>query len=192
MANTRSTKKTTDKVTTSKRKSERTIDSIMETKESVVETKNEPRKYDSEDLIPCRSVIPGELIFHSPKSGIDYSWRDMGDELEMLYSDLRSLYVSRSAFIMKPYFIIMDEELLDQWTNVRELYKEVYKYENLEDVLTYPNDKFENALLAMPDGLKSSLKTLVATKIEDGTFDSLQKIKAMDRVLGTDLQCLID
>lgn len=192
MANTKGTKKTTTKTTASKKKSERTIDSIIETKEPVVEAKKEPRKYESEDLIPCRSITPGELIYHSSRSNIDYSWKGIGDELDMLYSDLRSLYVSRSDFIMKPYFIIMDNELLDQWANVRELYKKVFKYENLEDVLTYSNDEFENALLAMPDGLKSSLKTLVATKIEDGTFDSLQKIKAMDRVLGTDLQCLID
>lgn len=200
MATTRGTtkgaKKATASKTTTRKRAERTVDSVLETMERIEEAKplveKKEIKFESDDLIRCRSVRPGQLIYQSNKSDTLYIWNGYDDEVEMLFSDLRSLYISKSRFIFEPWFIIENEDLLEQWPTVRELYKQVYKYENLEDVLTYPNDDFRNALLAMPEGLRESLKTMIATKIEDESFDSLQKVKIVDQIMGTDLRILLD
>jgi len=209
MATTKGTTKTTKKSTATKAKTtakkkaepvvEQAVEAVVEEKvkeEPIQKKKDEPKKaevrFESDDLIRCRSVRPGQLIYQSKKSGVLYIWSSYDDEVEMLYSDLRTLYISKSRFIMEPWFIIENDALLEQWTSVRELYKRVYKYEDIDEVLTYSNDDFRNALLAMPEGLRESLKTIIATKIDEGSFDSLQKIKIADQILGTDLRCLLD
>lgn len=199
---TKGTKKTATKAkTTTRKKAEKVAEPVVvQATEAVVQevkepVKAEPKKpvvFNADDLIRCRSVRPGQLIYQSKKSGILYIWSSYDDEVEMLFSDLRTLYVSKSRFVMEPWFIIENDDLLEQWPAVRDLYKRVYKYEDLEEVINYSNDDFRNALVAMPDGLKESLKTLIATKIDEGSFDSLQKIKIADQVLGTDLRCLLD
>ena len=39
--------------------------------------------------------------------------------------------------------------------------------------------------------MQKTIASIARTKIDDGSFDSLAKVKAMDRVFGTDLLTLI-
>ena len=51
------------------------------------------------------------------------------------------------------------------------------------------NDK--KKLKVMPNGIKESIKTMAASKIMSGELDSLNRIKAIDEVLGTELMSMI-
>lgn len=161
--------------------------------ETVVEKKT-ARKYEANDLIPVRSITQGELLLPGKKSQILYRWAAYGDITEVEYQDLYSLKSSRSQYIYAPLFVIEDQELLEdaRWKDVKNLYGNLYDSEDLGEVLRLPVNKFKTVLKSVPTGLLNAIKIEVATRIENGTFDSISKIKAVDEICGTDFITLIN
>ena len=151
------------------------------------------RKYEAEDTVPVRSITQGELLLPGRKSGILYRWAGVGDVEEVEYQDLYALKVRRSAYIYDPLFVIDDEELLadPKWKDVVALYQSMYNTEDIGAILKLPVNQFKKVLKQVPKGLLNSIKVEVATQIENGTFDSINTIKAIDEMCGTDLLCLI-
>ena len=161
--------------------------------EKVVEkVKKEPRQFNQNDLILCRSVTTGWLGC-SGKSGQYYVFENFGDECEIEYQDLFALKSRRSNYIYAPHFIIEDEELLEnpRWAVVAKFYEDEVYSTDIEEVLNLPPSNFKSALEKLPKGIAKSLQVRVAEKIEDGTFDSLKKIKIIDDVYGTDFRSII-
>lgn len=155
--------------------------------------KKEYRQFNQTDLILCRSVTAGWLGV-SGKSGQYYVFENFGDECEIEYQDLFALKSRHSNYIYAPHFVIEDEELLEnpRWADVAKFYdEEVYTLEDVDAVLNLPTSNFKSALQKLPRGLAKSLQVKVAEKIEDGTFDSLQKIKMIDEVFGTDFRSIL-
>ena len=101
------------------------------------------KEYKSDDLIPCRSMTKGELVYIGKKSGEVYTWEDYGDITEVEYQDLLGLRAKKSPFIFDTLFVIEDEELLEdpKWKDVKALYEKIYSedveiivYSKIEDV----------------------------------------------------------
>lgn len=162
-------------------------------KTTKTEPKKEYRQFNQTDLILCRSVTAGWLGV-SGKSGQYYVFENFGDECEIEYQDLFALKSRHSNYIYAPHFVIEDEELLEnpRWADVAKFYdEEVYTLEDVDAVLNLPTSNFKSALQKLPRGLAKSLQVKVAEKIEDGTFDSLQKIKMIDEVFGTDFRSIL-
>lgn len=169
-------------------------DEAQEIKEpEKIEEPKTVRKISGDDLIPCRSVTSGELICNATRDGETYHWMGYGDVKEVTFSDLSSLRAKRSAFIYDPLFVIEDEDVLEQprWKDVKELYEKMYSISDINDVLEMPITKFKKVFNDLPKGLKNAIKTEIATQIEKGTFDSIQKVRYVDEVCGTDLKCLL-
>ena len=188
MATTTGTRKrsTTKKTTTKTNENVVTVETkekpvVVETKEEkpVVVEKPQPRQFNQHDLILCRSVTAGWLGC-SGKSGQYYIFENFGDECELEYQDLFALKQRRSPYLYAPLFVIEDEELLDnpRWADVKQFYYDkVYTMDDINQILNVPISKFENTIKALPKGLAKSLQVEVAKRIENGTFDSLNKIK---------------
>ena len=147
----------------------------------------EPRKFQADDAIPCRSVTAGELIFNG-KSGTYYSWADAGHTIDVRYDDIIQLKFARSSKLYFPRFIIEDEELLadPRFADIKALYDKIYSAD-IEELLNLPNEQFVEVLTKAPAGLKNALKVTVATRCEEGTFDSLQKIQAVEQICGAEI-----
>lgn len=168
--------------------------------EPVVEKQPEPPRriargmqYAADELIPCRSVCAGELVFIGPKTRIPYDWAASGDIVYMEYQDVLAAVVSRSKYVFKPWFIIEDESLLDdpRWSEVKRLYDSMYDAGTVYEVLALPINKFEDTFYKLPIGMKNAVKSEIASQIADGTFDSIQKVRIVDKVCGTDLALLL-
>ena len=202
MATTTGTRKrsTTKKTTTKTNENVVTVETkekpvVVETKEEkpVVVEKPQPRQFNQHDLILCRSVTAGWLGC-SGKSGQYYIFENFGDECELEYQDLFALKQRRSPYLYAPLFVIEDEELLDnpRWADVKQFYYDkVYTMDDINQILNVPISKFENTIKALPKGLAKSLQVEVAKRIENGTFDSLNKIKIIDEVFDTDFKSIL-
>lgn len=158
-----------------------------------VATKATTRKFDAEEMIEVRSITQGELVMPGRKSGILYRWSAFGDITEVEYQDLYTIKAMRSEYVYAPLFIIEDEELLadPKWKDVATLYESMYTTEDTGAVINLPLSQFKTALKGLPKGFLNAVKVEIATRIENGTFDSIQKIKAVDEICGTDFVCLI-
>lgn len=161
--------------------------------EEVAEPVKEPRKFLQNDLILCRSVTPGGLIING-RSGQKYFFSNVGDEAEIEFQDLFSLKNSHSNFLYRPRIIIEDEELLEnpRWQDLAKFYEEeVYGMEDVDEILEMPLSQFKAALERLPKGLLRQLQLVVSQRMEEGTFDSLTKLKAMDEYCGTDFMKML-
>lgn len=172
---------------------EKTENTTTETKGVTVE-KKKPKTFSQSDPILCRSVTPGWLGV-SGKSGMYYVFSNYGDVTEIEYGDLFALKNRHSKYIYDPLFVIEDDELLEnpRWKDVSEFYSDkVYGMDDIEEVLNKPNTSFKSALKSLPKGLLKAVTVEVAKRIEEGTFDSLKKIKILDDVCGTDFAKMIN
>ena len=162
------------------------------TKDEVIKEapKKTPRKFAQDEMIPCRSVTYGELLYPAKKSQLLYTWANYGDVTEVEFQDLQALRSTRSQYLNDPKFIIEDDELLEQWPEFKKIYENVALIDT-DKLFALPLNQFKAKLRNIPAGFRDSLKNVASAKILDGTLDSLAKINAMDEILGTDLKLLI-
>ena len=179
------------KTTTKKTKTEKTVvetaDNIVEkSKAETVPVKNTPKKFAPDDRIECRSVTGGELILVGPKTGLQYNWADYNDTTYVEYQDLQALQSRKSNFLIKPRFVIEDEELIEQWGSMlKPIYEKVIT-QNIEDFFNLSLDKFKAQLNIMPDGLKDAIKTKAVQMIKDEELYDIRKVREIDAAWGTD------
>lgn len=164
-------------------------------KVNTVATKESPkqiRQYMGDDLIPCKSLTKGELIYIGKKTGEVYKWTDFDDITEVEYQDLLGLKAKKSDFIYKMMFMVLDEELLQdpKWSDVKSMYDKVYS-DSIDELIEMPLSKFKSVFPNLPEGLKRAMVVEVGTQMEAGTFDSIQKIKFIDEICKTDLSSML-
>lgn len=165
-------------------------------KSGAVKTENTKtvKQYAQTDLITCRSVTAGWLGMPG-KSGQYYVFANAGDIQDVEYGDLFSLKTKHSSYLYDPLIVIEDEELLEnpRWKDIADFYNEkVYGMDDINEVLNLPIKSFEVAVKNIPKGLKRAMTVEVAKRIEDGTFDSLKKIKIIDEECGTDFHSILE
>lgn len=186
-----------NKTTTKKTKSEKPITTseiIPQEKEPVAASKVEnatpakkvPKKFAPDERIECRSVTGGELILVGDKSKLQYTWADYNDTAYVEYQDLQALQSRKSNFLMKPRFIIEDEELVEQWSSTLKPIYEKAINQNIEDFFALSEDKFRAQLNTIPDGLKDAIKTKAVQMIQNDELYDIRKARAMDEIWGTD------
>lgn len=159
-----------------------------DTKENV-QPKQTSRKFEADELIEVQSVTQGELLLPGKKSGILYRWSNYGDITEVEYQDLYTLKSSRSDYIYKPMFQILNDELLEdgRWKDIKELYEKMVSAGDIYEIMKLPNAQFKQVLMTAPKGIQDAIKIEVASRIENDTMDSISKIKTVDEICGTDL-----
>lgn len=149
------------------------------------------KKHDPSDPISCVSITAGELGMTGSKSGIKYRWAERGDTTEVAYQDIIAAIRSGESFVMKPYFIIQDSDIVEEFPQIKKIYGKMYTGRDLEDIFRLPIGEMKRTILELPDGAKETIKHIAATKISDGTLDSIKKISAIDEIFDTELLSLI-
>lgn len=152
----------------------------------VTPTKKVTKKYSPNDLIECRSVTGGELILIGDKSRLQYTWADYGDTAWVEYQDLQALQSRRSGFLVKPRFIIEDEDLVEQWGSILKPIYDKINTQTIEDFFGLPLNKFKAQLKIMPEGLKDAIKTKAVQMIQDDELYDIRKVREIDAAWGTD------
>ena len=162
---------------------------VSEKEEKIVPEKK-VKKFDATEGILCRSVIQGGLYMDGQKTGMTYSWSDYGDVSEVEYRDLVAEVRSKSRFVFNPWFIIEDEDFLAEFPNVRDFYERSYTKKDLRDILELPVTQMTAEIEKLPKGAKEALKSIAAKQVSNGMLDSVSKIKALDKIYGTDLNLI--
>ena len=172
-----------------------------EAEPEVVEIKEEPvekpktikatrkSKFEDGDLIPCKSVTSGGLNFIGT-SGKKVRFADYGAVEYVEYGDLRreAQIANQTNYLYYPRFIVLDPEFVEEFPKLEEFYSQWYTNEgDFEKILELPKNQMIEAIEKLPKGCKECLKGIVSTKLDDGTLDSVQKIKMLDEVFGTNM-----
>lgn len=153
---------------------------------------NSKKVFNADDGIICRSVTQGGLFMEGPKTHMHYEWVQYGDITEVEYSDLAALVRVKSTYVFGPWFMIDDEDFIEEFPQLKKFYTENYTLSDLETILSYPTDRMMDEVKALPKTAAESLKVMSASAISDGTLDSVAKIKALDDFFGTNLSLLAE
>ena len=156
-------------------------DVTKDIKDMVVDT---VKKFNPDDLIPCKSVTPWELVAVGMDKNTVYHWNGYGDVDYVSYRDLQSF--RRKDLIKKPKVIIEDADLCYQWR--REL-GDTYKYylgvEYPEEFFDLTDREFEKLLRVAPNTIKEVIKFTAMNMVRNENYPTLQKLTLVDEILGT-------
>lgn len=150
-------------------------------------------KFDDKDLIPCKSVTSGGLSFIG-NSGQKYRWAEYGTVEYVAYGDLRreAQVANPTNYLFYPRFVVIDPSFVEEFPKLEEFYNQFYADNgDFAEILELPKDAMITEIEKLPKGCKEALKGIVATRIDEGTLDSVAKIKMLDEVFGTNMLLMI-
>ena len=166
---------------------EEEIEETNISKKNIDEIVPENKTFAMDEMIPCRSVTPWELIALGSDNKTVYHWSGFGDIDYIKYSDLQSL--RRKDLIKAPKVIIEDASLCYQWRReLGDTYKYFLKVEYPEEFFDLPDAKFEDLLKKAPNTVKEVIKVTAINMIKNENYPSLIKLTLIDNILGTCLK----
>lgn len=194
---TNSSRSTQPKKSTATKVKKATAEVKVATEEPVVVEKvvekvevKEKRVFKATDMIECKSLRYGLMQHISKKSGNIYEWADYGDIVEVEYGDLLSLKSSKSKFLYSPWFMIMDDQLAEDW-KLADIYEPFKEFDDVEEFLQSGATTIRKTLPNAPQGYKDLVTYTAADMIRSGTIDSIATINAIDDILGKNLTTLL-
>ena len=143
--------------------------------------------YRPEEMIPCRSLFAGVLLFTGDHTHMTYSFNGADDRRNIEYQDLKAAMLQHKDSIFSPDIIIEDKNLIndEHWAEVKEVYENMFDEKDIEKVMNLPFRDFEKAFVQLPITAKERIITTYATQMENGTFEQWNKAKIIDKVCGT-------
>lgn len=145
------------------------------------------KKFKDTDMIRCVSCTAGKLVMVGMKTKDPYIWVSEGDTVDVPYIDIIAAIRSRSNYVYRPRFVIDDPDFIAQHKDLDTLYSRLYSKSDLMSVFDMPAARMKKAITQLPDGVKETVKSLAITAIENGSMDSISKIKAIDEIFGTQM-----
>lgn len=165
------------------------IEEVVEEKPKATKTKEEVRKkeFKNTDGIKCTSITSGGLYMVGLKTDLMYSWLDSGDVIEVEYQDLLAEVRMHGMYAFRPRFIVDDEDFVAQHPELDTLYASLYSKRDLKQILQLPPEQLRQVVSGLPEGAKDALKAIASDAIARGEFDSMNRIKILDEIFGTQL-----
>lgn len=169
------------------------VDDTSTKVESTVAKSSAPKKvkktFTDSDYVLCRSVCFGGLNV-TCKSGNSYEFIDYGADCEINYRDLVALIRKGSDHIFLPRFIILDDDLLEDFPSVKRVYETMYTTADLLNILSLPKHRMVTEINKLPNATKNVLCKMVATEIASGHLDSISKVRALSELFDSDFNLI--
>lgn len=152
-----------------------------------------PVTFDKERLVPCRSITAGSLYMEGIRTQTLYKWVSEGDVIDVEYQDIEAAVRRNSDYVMRPLFIIDDEEVVERFPQLKKLYDNMYSLADLRGViLNLDVNSMKATILSLPIGAQESIKNLASSMIASGQLDSIKKVKALDEIFNTQLTLMTE
>ena len=165
------------------------VEPKVESAATKMEPVKEKRVFTDSDYVLCRSITYGGLYIGG-QSGNMYEFRDYGSECEINYRDLVSLIRKGSDHIFLPRFIILDEDLLDDFPTVRRAYEVAYTRQDLLEILALPTSQMKAAISELPEATQNVLEKMIGEEIANGSLDSISKVRTLSNLFNSDFNLL--
>ena len=159
------------------------VEETVEEKAPMVTSKKTVKKFNPDDLILCQSMCVGQTFVKGFKSGTIYTFE---------YRDLVAAVRSKDNIIFKPFIIVLDEDFINEQKTLKTFYDNMYTPEDFEEFFKLRPNQMIEALNNMPIGVRDTIKSMAVGRIQDGTFDSVARIKALDDYFGTKMMLLTE
>lgn len=142
-------------------------------------------------LVPCRSVVKGQVIYKSPRTlGYKVVWNDFGDVEYVELGELKTMYSSYPRFFTEPWIIVDDVEVI-KLLKLEKYYKNIIDLDDIDAIFDLPNDKFIDVITKVPRGIKQLIIQRAVELLKEGKLDSIAKKEAIERIFNVDLDLVM-
>lgn len=166
--------------------------------ETATATKTEvkkPVKLTDDMMVEVKSCVFGGLIYVDKRTGEQVIWDNEGDIQVVSMELLRSMKSSQVAFFKNNWIAVVSVLDNDKLTPadvykglyVQQYYKDVIDPDDFEKVCYWSVNDIETKVALLVPAAKTNLAVALNTFIENGTLDSIKKIKAFEKALGCEL-----
>lgn len=151
--------------------------------------------YSNDLMVEVKSCVFGGLIYVDKKTGEEVVWDNEGDTQIMSLKALRSMKASQVAFFKNNWIAIasvIDDESISpadiyQALYVQQYYKDIINPDDYSKICNWSVKEIEEKVPLLTKGAKTNLAIALNTYIENGTLDSIKKIKAFEKMLDCEL-----
>ena len=171
------------------------IDSVKD------DTKKKRIMFDDSAIILVKSNTFGHLIYINPRTGDRTDWMHFGDEQPITMGDLRAMRGTQNAFFSDNMIIVSgvnDDRYPDAGPfdvydalMVSKYYKYLVDPDNFNSLFNMNENEIKERVHSMSQNARMNLVIALNTSIQNGTLDSVKKIRLFEELLGcelTDLQ----
>lgn len=140
--------------------------------------------------VPCVSMVrSGQLIYSSRRQmGYSVIWRNYMDTQYIELAELMAMRSSDPMFFSENWIVIDDEfehkDAVVQKLRIKNMYANTPNMLELERLFVLPVDEMVHKIKSMSTSLKESVYLHAKEAVENGTLDSMKRIKAIENVLG--------
>jgi hypothetical protein len=163
--------------------------------EEVVEVVEKPVKkkriIERDEVVACRNLTSGKLIYISKKTGLETVWSVYGDEEYLEVGELLTMRSSQPKFLKNPWLLIDDEEVVE-YLGLKSIYDTILPVDELDSLFDLTVNEVRNILPKLPKGLRDLLAEKARQGIQDGTLNNLQVIRLLEQELKLDLLSLME
>lgn len=187
------TKKTTTtaKKTATKTTAKKTAAKKATTKTTAAPTRKRKKKIDRDEMVLCRNLTSGGLIYKSSRSGVEVVWDNYGDEEWIDVGELLTMKASQPKFLRNGWILVDDEEIA-KYLGVKKTYDELANLVDLEEFFKLPAKEAKEILKKLPKGVKDTISEMAKKKISNNTIENLQLLRVLEKELKIDLIQLMD
>ena len=141
------------------------------------------KRFDPDDLIPCKSIVPWKVVLTGADKQTVYRWGGFGDVEYVPYRDLQTW---RRNAVKDGLIMIEDPDICYQWKKeLGAVYDNFLNVEYPEEFFDLDDEVFEKLLNNAPNNLKEVIKFTAMDMIRNTNYPSLSKISIVDKVLNT-------
>lgn len=140
--------------------------------------------------VPCVSLVRSGRLIYSSKRQMGYYviWRNYMDTQYIELAELMAMRSSDPMFFSENWIMIDDEfehkDAVVQKLRIKDMYVNAPNMLELERLFVMPVDEMVHKIKSMSVSLKESVYLHAKEAVENGTLDSMRRIKAIEGALG--------
>jgi len=167
---------------------------VQEAKNETVKTSKKTRaQFDRNEMVTCRCVVKGGLIYKSKKNiGSDTNWDDYGSEEDLDIGEILTIKASVPRFLTEPWFKIIDNDELVEYLGLTKMYNTILLVEDVDSLFTKTPEKIQEILKEVPKGTKNLIIDRARDLIIEKKLFDLRVINTLEKELNVDLKIFVD
>lgn len=95
-----------------------------------------------------------------------------------------------SDHVFLPRFVILDDDLLEDFPTVKKVYEKMYTRNDLLKILDMSTRQMEMEIKELPEATRTILEQMIATEIANGHLDSIAKVRKLSEIFDSDFNLL--
>jgi hypothetical protein len=136
-------------------------------------------EFDRHELVPVMNITSGGLTYVSKRTGTEVRFERYGDIEYLEVGELLTMKSSARRFLEEPWLLILDEEIAN-YLGLDKLYTRLISPQNVDEIFTFDLDHYQNVIESAPLGYAQLIISRAKKQIQDGTLDSVSKIKILE------------